>query len=204
MIILVDMDDTIEQLLKTWVDLVNKKYDRHVRVEEVVRWDVSKAYPDLTREQVYNVLLDNAVWKEVQPVPGAAEALQRFIERGHEVFLVTATPYESIPGKMDGLIFPHFPFIDWEHVIITRKKQMIRGDVLIDDGFHNLYGGAYRKILVDAPYNRRYDAEAYGMIRVHSWEEIERVIEEMEREDAAEEGPAGGTEKVEEKTGRRE
>ena len=35
--------------------------------------------------------------------------------------------------KMDDLLFKYFPFLDWDHVIVTSKKQMIRGDVLIDD-----------------------------------------------------------------------
>jgi hypothetical protein len=43
---------------------------------------------------------------------------------------------------------------------------MIRGDVLIDDGIHNLEGGDYKKILFTAAHNRNYDAEANGMIRV--------------------------------------
>ena len=182
MIILVDMDDTIERLLEHWVDLVNCKFGYEVTVEDVTDWDVSKAFPGLTRQEVYDTLLDNDIWKDVEPIPGAAEALQRFIGRGHQVLLVTATPYESIRGKMDDLIFRHFPFLKWEDVIVTRRKQLIRGDVLIDDGFHNLVDGEYRKILVDAPYNRQFDEKAHGMIRVFSWEEIERAIEDIEKE----------------------
>ena len=56
----------------------------------------------------------------------------------------------------------------------------VRGDVLIDDGIHNLEGGNYRTILFTAPHNRFYDAEANGMIRVHTWEEVVRIIDDME------------------------
>ena len=56
---------------------------------------------------------------------------------------------------------------------------MIRGDVLIDDGIHNLEGGDYVKILMTAPHNRNYDAEANGMIRVHNWEEIEEILSQL-------------------------
>ena len=57
---------------------------------------------------------------------------------------------------------------------------MIRGDVLIDDGIHNLEGGEYRKLLFTRHYNREYDAEANGMIRVHNWDEIVEIIDHME------------------------
>ena len=36
MIILVDMDDTIEHLLKAWVNGVNEKYGRCVSCDEIV------------------------------------------------------------------------------------------------------------------------------------------------------------------------
>ena len=38
----------------------------------------------------------------------------------------------------------------------------------------------YEKILFTAPYNRDYDAEGNGMIRVHNWDEIVSVIDRME------------------------
>ena len=40
MIILVDMDDTIEHLLKAWVNGVNEKYGRCVSCDEIVSWDI--------------------------------------------------------------------------------------------------------------------------------------------------------------------
>jgi 5'(3')-deoxyribonucleotidase len=67
-------------------------------------------------------------------------------------------------------------------VIVTSKKQMIRGDVLIDDGVHNLEGGDYVKILMTAPHNRGSDAEKNGMIRVHNWRQVEEVIQKIKSE----------------------
>ena len=176
MTILIDMDDTIESLLKAWVSGVNKKYGRNISCEDVTSWDVSSAFPGLTHEQVYAVPLEQGFWKTVEPIPGAAEAIQRFMDAGHEVFIVTATPYESVTEKMTEVLFRYFPFLTWKQLIITSRKQLIRGDVLIDDGVHNLEGGDYVKILMTAPHNRNYDAEANGMIRVHTWPEIEDVI----------------------------
>ena len=179
MTILVDMDDTIEQLLQAWVRGVNEKYDRNAAYDDVTSWDVSSAFPGLTWEQVYEIPMETGFWKTVEPIPGAAEALRHFMEAGHDVYIVTATPHESVPEKMNDLLFKYFPFLSWRQVIITGNKQLIRGDVLIDDGIHNLEGGDYRKILFTAPHNRRYDAEGNGMIRVHTWEEAVAVIDRM-------------------------
>ena len=76
MIILVDMDDTIEQLLRAWVNRVNKKYERQVTVDEVTDWNVAAPYPGLTRKQVYDVISEKGFWKTVEPMPGAADGDQ--------------------------------------------------------------------------------------------------------------------------------
>lgn len=69
--------------------------------------------------------------------------------------------------------------LTWDQVIVTSRKQLIRGDVLIDDGIHNLEGGQYNKVLMTAPHNVHFDAEAHDMIRVHNWKEIEEVINRL-------------------------
>ena len=179
MVILVDMDDTIEQLLKAWVGRANEKYGRNVTLEEITDWNVAAPYAGITRQEIYGVIYEPGFWSGIEPMPGAAEALKHFMDEGHEVFIVTATEIEHVEEKMKGLLFRYFPFISWEQVIITSRKQMIRGDVLIDDGIHNLEGGEYKKIMFTAPHNRFYDAEANGMIRVNTWEEAVRIIDRM-------------------------
>lgn len=180
MVILIDMDDTIEQLLKAWLKGVNDRYGYSVKYDEVTSWDVTRPFKGLTREQVYAIPDEPGFWGTVEPIEGAAEVIRGFMDAGHEVYIVTATPYISVAEKMDDLLFRWFPFISWDQVIITKRKQLIKGDVLIDDGIHNLEGGDYVKILMTAPHNRSYDAEGNGMIRVSSWKEIEKVISELE------------------------
>lgn len=177
--ILVDMDDTIEQLLDAWVSRANEKFGRDVSLDEITGWNVAAPYSGLTREDIYGVTYEPGFWSGVKPMPGAAEALKHFMDEGHEVYIVTATEIEHVEEKMKGLLFRYFPFLSWNQVIITRRKQLIRGDVLIDDGIHNLEGGDYRKILFTAPHNRFYDAEANGMTRVNTWQEIVEIIDRM-------------------------
>lgn len=179
MVILVDMDDTIEQLLKAWVEGVNKRYNRTVAYDEITDWNVTAAYPGLTMDEIYSIPMESGFWKDVEPMPGAAEALQHFMAEGHDVFIVTATPHDSVPEKMNDCLFKWFPFLRWDQVIITFHKQLIQGDVLIDDGVHNLEGGSYAKVLMTAPHNRNYDAEGNGMIRVNNWAEAVSVVDSL-------------------------
>lgn len=174
--ILVDADDTIEGLLKAWLGVLNWKYHTNVKYEDAVVWDIEKLFPQLTDEQIYRPLLRNEFWGLVDPIEGAVENLQKIYDDGHDIYIVTASHYQSLQGKMERLIFRYFPFIDWEHVIITSHKQLIHGDILVDDAPHNLVGGAYRKLLMTAPHNKSYDAEANGMTRVNTWDEIYKEV----------------------------
>ena len=174
--ILVDMDDTITDLLGAWVEMLNRRYGTQVSPEDIPSWDIAKSFPSLTREQVFAPLLCDSLWRYVRPKEGAAETLRQLIADGHKVFIVTTSAYETLRTKMDVVLFRYFPFLSWENVIITANKQMIKGDVLIDDGVHNHIGGDYEKLLMDAPHNRGIDAEGNGMVRVKNWAEIYREI----------------------------
>lgn len=176
--VLVDMDDTIINLLDAWVDSLNRSYGTEVKTEDVTQWNIAKFFPSLTSEQVYFPLLCDDFWYNVLPKEGAAEALRQLINDGHKVLIVTSSLYQTLRTKMDVTLFGYFPFITWEDVIITGYKQLIKGDVLVDDGVHNLENGDYFKVLMDAPHNRTYDAESNGMHRTSDWGEVYSLITE--------------------------
>ena len=51
MTILVDMDDTMEQLLKRWVARANEKYGQDITLDQITSWDVSEPYPGLNKKE---------------------------------------------------------------------------------------------------------------------------------------------------------
>lgn len=174
--ILIDMDDTLEDLLPAWVSCLNREFGTEVDPNEIREWDMRKAFPTLTVHQIYAPLRMADFWDTVYPKPGAREAVQRLMEDGHQVYVVTASGYEAIRDKMERVLFSYFPFIRWDHVIICSNKQMVRGDVMVDDGIHNLDGAECLKVLFDAPANRSFDAAKAGMVRVSDWEGAYAVI----------------------------
>ena len=176
LVVLIDMDDTITDLLGAWVEMLNIRHGTSVNPADVRQWDIAKSFPTLTSEQVFAPLLCDDLWYYVHPKDGAVETVERIMQDGHKVYIVTTSSYETLREKMDTVLFHYFPFLSWENVIITATEQIINGDVLIDDGVHNLAGGKYEKILVDAPHNRNINAESYGMVRVKSWDEIYKEI----------------------------
>ena len=174
--ILVDMDDTITWLLPIWVDYLNKKYSLDVQWDKIKEWDMTLAFPTLTKEQVYEPLTTEEIWDLVVPRKGVIEVLSKLQEEGHEIFICTATDYRNVKPKFEKVIKKHLPFISWNNFIVASNKQMIKADILVDDAPHNLENGDYFKILITTPYNQGYAAENNGIVRVFNWKEIYDTI----------------------------
>lgn len=170
--ILIDMDDTLTELLPAWCKWLNDHYGLNVKPDEVTDWDISKFFTTLTKEQVFEPLHTDYFWKTVEPKDEAVKYVKQLIDDGFNVYLCTTTDYRNIKPKFEYIILKHFPFISWRQVIVAGHKQMIKADFLIDDGVHNHEGGDYFKILVSAPHNQGYDAEANGMVRSENWKFI--------------------------------
>ena len=105
--------------MPAWVAYVNDRFGTHGRAEDVHSWDMSQAFPTLTHDQVYSAVTDDALWDYVKPMPGADEALRKMLADGHELYVVTATQYQTLRAKMERVLFRYFPYLQWSHVIIT-------------------------------------------------------------------------------------
>lgn len=183
MVVLVDLDDTIERLLDAWCCWLNRVYGTTVQPEDVTEWDITKFFPSLTKEEVFAPLYTGFFWSTVKPKSDAMEYLWKIHENGDQIYIITSSNFETIKPKFDCIIGRYFPWVPYSNVIVASNKQMVSGDVLVDDGIHNLIGGKYEKILMTAPHNKYIDLSTYSDIRrANSWSEAYDIIQEIKRE----------------------
>lgn len=170
-VVLIDLDDTMTRLTRTWCHRLNQMHGTNVSEEDIHGWKISDYFPELTEAQVFAPVHEDEFWREVEPMVDAPKYIKKLMDEGFEVYICTASFFDTIKSKFEYVLGRYFPFISWNQVIVTKNKQLVNGDILIDDGIHNLEGGRYKKVLMSAPHNRDYDAESHGMTRVKSWEE---------------------------------
>ena len=74
------------------------------------------------------------------PIPGAIEAVKELIDMGHDVYFATTAPWDKPESWAQKRIWigKHFPEMR-KRLIITAHKNLLKGDVLIDD---HLWNGA--------------------------------------------------------------
>ena len=174
--VLIDLDDTMTCLTRAWCLYLNNKYSINVTEDDIRGWNVENYFPMLTEEQVFEPLRTDEFWELVEPRANAQKFVRRLMLDGFDVYICTASSFDTIRAKLTYVLGRYFPFISWDQVIVAQNKQLINGDILVDDGVHNLQGGAYKKILMSAPHNQSYDAESNGMTRVKTWEEAYNAV----------------------------
>lgn len=173
--ILCDADDTIENLSVHWIEELNHRHHCHVKKDEVRCWDLTTAYPKLSSNEVLAPLYEEDFWNRITPIDGSAYYLERLMKDGHKLLIVTASNPETFEAKTRKLV-EMFPFLCKEQIIREDNKQTVKGDILIDDGVHNLIGGPYKKFLFHQPNNADFNETEYDITRVYSWKDVyERI-----------------------------
>jgi len=175
-VILLDMDDVLNYSVEKVLELYNKEYHKDIVIEQITEWDLAKCVGDST---IYKYYGDQSIhfFRNIRPQVGAVEGVQKMIDLGFQVKVVTSVGKDNIAGIQDKKedIKEYFPMI--EEVIIAQDKSGIEGDIMIDDGIKNISKTkAKYKLLYDRPYNQGYTGEH---IRVHNFEEILKILEQI-------------------------
>jgi 5'(3')-deoxyribonucleotidase len=175
--IIIDLDDTLYDLCTPWIKYLNETTGKNIQPFEITNWNMSTYYPELSKTELYRPLNDCMVWPEVEVFENAVETINEFMREGHEVVFCTATHPIIVSKKMEQTVYRFFPNWDYHNLIICHKKDMIRGDVLIDDGPHNLKNFQGHRILFTAPHNRNINAGVeLSAIRCNNWKDVQRTI----------------------------
>ena len=183
--LLTDLDDVLENLCDVWLSLLtwlqrNNPDFVPKTAEDLDCWNITRAFPMLTVDQVFEPLNTDVIWKQIRPLCGAVEALKKYNAMDDvDVRILTSSHYTSIAPKRE-FLRTYFPFINWNQVIITSEKKFVHGDVLVDDYEENLIDGNYKGILFYQPHNRYFDEKKHhGIIRAADWKGAEKIIDQM-------------------------
>lgn len=92
------------------------------------------------------------IWQRALPILGAIDAVTE-LHALNEIVIVTYQP--TYLQKVWTLEWLNEHFRDmYESLVFTKRKSLVRADVLIDDGPHNFEGFTGRAILFSQPWNQ--------------------------------------------------
>jgi 5'-nucleotidase len=160
--ILIDMDGVIADFegdfLRRWREKFSDK--PFVNFEDRRGFYLREQYPPEERENVEEIYHGAGFYHNLPVIQGAKEAIFEMQKTGLEIFLCTSP---MLP-KYENCVLEKYHWVneqlgsDWiNHMIITKDKTIVKGDILIDDNPDAGKGveiPEWEHILYDQPYNR--------------------------------------------------
>lgn len=179
MVLCIDIDDTICHMQQAAIDLFNERYGTKYTLNDFNDYDVMNCMPVDHAVKMIEIYGERGFYNHVKPIKGAKEALQKLINDGHQVYLVT----NAIPGtygeKVE-FIKRYFPFIDKSHIIAMKHKYLLRADIMIEDCLQNLMAKHYyHRICFDQPWNRQVKDWVYNIHRCNNWSNVLEVVNKI-------------------------
>ncbi len=182
--ILLDLDDVLNNQNEVWVDVLNQKYGRNVTVEDITDWDMRLAFPGLRDNELYGPAHRGELVQSMTAPDDAVLHTKMWHDNGHELYVATSTSAENAEAKIQWL-FKHYTWFDRDRFIMCHHKNLIFGDILVDDAPHNLkdmkWRGANQNcvcVCMDKPWNRCTENE---FVRAKSFADINAVVQQLEK-----------------------
>lgn len=139
--------------------------------------DLSKITGKLEEEAFVNgeiYMATQGFFRHVAVIKGSVEAIEK-LNQTHDLFIVSAaTKFPNSMAEKQEWLLEHFPFITWEQIVFCGTKEIIKGDIMIDDHFKNLDKFYGQTILFSQPHN--LNRIENGHSRVTNWKEIIKLL----------------------------
>lgn len=176
--ILVDMDGILVDLYQYWLKLIEADHGVGVDPDEIVRWDMHTCGPlvALGAKKTYAYLQQPGFFLNAPALPGAIEGFQELLHRGHDVVIASsAAGGQSAKEKYEWLA-QKIPNLSRDNVSLITRKELLDGDVLIDDRAETLVKYATRRpeslcLGIGYPYNADVDKVAGNIRRLGSYKD---------------------------------
>ena len=179
--LLIDLDGVCADFYARVIEWYNRDFDDNITKEDVTRWSLdSVSFPKADKASLYEYFAVPNFWRELEPLPDCKETLKSLHDEGVDLYVVTAIPLEAPTAMYEKQhwVEEHLPFIGYENVGGIKRKTVVNGDLLLDDGPHNLEVFSGITCAMDAPYNRRCTTD----YRVNSWKDFGKLIHALKME----------------------
>ena len=140
-------------------------------------------YDPLPIDEIHDLVFDklaHQVYGDADTIPNARRVINDFYYQGHEVILVS----NQFQSNIQDLTTEWLDVNSILHsgLIYTHNKQMIHGNLFVDDKPENIIRMAHSAnvtMLFDQPWNR--NASIQQRWRIYDWTEIDHLVRFLER-----------------------
>ncbi len=184
--VLIDLDSTVYDILTPTLAWLKAERGINLALTDLTEWHVWGTEKD-TLKYAYSLWQTPGFFKNLKLFPHVKASLQKVADWGvQQLFASTLVAGPTVAWDKLQAIDRDFPFIGMCNVLLTGSgKGRFRGDMLVDDGPHNLdafgawdYTSTVLARLQEVGYNKNYSAD-YCLTDWRQYPEI--VAQEMKK-----------------------
>ena len=147
MLLLVDLDGVTVDFHSAVCKAHNELTGDNLQVEDIDQWELETFGIKKTTWQQPGFFYD------LDPYPGAVEALWKAQQNGHKLWVVTnAMDIDFVEEDKRLWVSENIPFV--RGLVFTDKKHLLPGDMLIDDCPEYLENYPGTAVKINRPYNK--------------------------------------------------
>lgn len=181
--IAIDFDEVLFPTLERVLEIYNKRHDTNIGLSQITTYSLYECLDNIVADEVISLFVEKNVYSNLQPYKGSVKAIKTLVDKGHEIYVATASDIRNMEWK-EILLQRHFPFIPKANLIRIHNKKLLNVDVLIEDKLDNLRQTFAERVCFNQPWNYDESADcAYSIYRIHHWGEIINVINDIERKE---------------------
>lgn len=178
--IVLDADDVLLDCNAYALALLSQKNKTAYDLNRVRDWGLL----GIPEDERLTFLQDRSFYTSQPSLPGADLFLKTLMDMAH-VTIMTAV-YPQFMGERIERLHELFPFFPLDHIVMGHRKDLVRADVMLDDGVHNLRDSiAAFPVLFRQPWNRHVS----GICSINRYSEFLSLVEALQGQHAA---AAGG------------
>lgn len=168
--ILVDIDETLNDLIETLLTIYNEKYNDNVQITDITEYYIQKFLkPECVN--IFTEFMSCDLIKNLHINEFAEEALNKAAEK-HDIYFITAAFPQSVVPKHKWLL-KHFKFYNLKNLIVCHDKSLIQGDIIIDDcSEHVEKSPCMHKIVFDKAWNK----DCKCQYRLKTWADFDKYF----------------------------
>lgn len=193
--IVLDMDQIIADWVQRILEWYNQDKGTSLTKENIVNWNMTMNLGPNSEDFLRSCMRYPELYRDLEPIEGAIHGVQKLVSDGHDVLIASAVPKcagIAYHGKLEW-IRRNMPFFSLNNFIAIQRKDLIDGDILFDDGLHNIMPWVKRGrwgVVMDCPWNRTVGGgkpleENRLIVRVKHWNEFLQFIDRIKNQNAA-------------------
>lgn len=181
--IAIDFDETLFPTLEKVIEIYNKRHCTNLELSQITTYSLYDCLDRNMADELIELFCEKEVYDNLQPYKGAVEAIKFLVEQGYEVYIATATNVKNMEWK-EQLLQKYFPFVPKDNLIRIHNKALLNVDMLIEDSMRNLTRTFANRVCFDQTWNRDPEKDyVYSISRIYHWDEITKIIDNIERKE---------------------